>query len=1127
MRRLFILLAVMLMVGVVGATINDYNASLVLLMHMNQTAGSPTTFVESSTGKTVTVVGGSTTNTTDYRFGNASGFFDGNGDHLTLADNAAWYFGSSNFTMCALYKRNTASKTILSSQVSTGYKGHQFWIDANGATFNGYNNGAAVAVTKTVAGDNNWHQACVIGTLGTVTVYVDGSGGIPVSAPVADSTQTLNIGMDWDLTSNEMNGNIDEFAIWKSTTPGAVPQISTLYPQQNEVNSANITPTSFFTGTPRLTKNSTEVSFTDNSANVPVSWGWNFGDGNFTGNTSQNPTHLYAATGSYTVSLNATNSAGSGTTTKLAYINITNTTGYDWSNLTTTDLPGRSGAGAVSFNGYMWVFGGRSTFTSSSPHNTTYRSTDGITWMQVNDANWTKRAFFGHCIFNNKIWVAGGYDDTGNNKNDVWSAVYNSTHGGLDWTQENASAGFGVRHANGLLSYDGAMWVIGGYPSFHDVWRSTDGKVWTSKTTTAGFPVQTWGSAVVFNNKMWVINGKTDDTYNPTNYPPTVYSSTDGITWTLIKTGTWGGRYVSPIGVSPDGIFMLGGGYWEGGSAPTIELGDVWLTQDGTNWYNITNLSTGSRTPTFMEPVVYHNSEFYLPGGIVGNQTISPAVWKSVYEESIISPTASFDCTPTSAIIGGSIACMDTSTGAPTNWTYYWGDGNVTDGTQNPSYTYPFTGTFSINQTVNNSAGFSWYNRSNYITITNVSGFTQQDLWQTGHYTKTLHITDSSTNAPIPVVVVTDSNGQSYTTTNGTAYFTEDAGAVVFYFAATGYVSKSMSYIIDGDSTDTVQMVATGEAPVYNVYPPKDVKFHITSFFGTPITDATVTIQGITTSTGNWDWLVTLLGISLDEVAINGTAMSETTDSNGDAVFLMLPSVKYNITTTAPGYTFPTSFIAPQATEYTITANWNESWFSSGNDTLKDVNVSVSWVKYNDTYSFVNITYDDQTMTTTGGTITVYRDSTARVANASAISTMDITAPSCSNSTLVNTPTGGVSYRVLVNATTTDENIMRTFTHYFKGAPVTLPGWTSETLLWLALFIVIFTAAFAGAIHSPQMAIVLCVESWVFWAIGWLDALITQFWYGETAIIGVLVLASFLAVMWNITEGKSKVKRSS
>jgi len=508
-------------------------------------------------------------------------------------------------------------------------------------------------------------------------------------------------------------------------------------------------------------------------------------------------------------------------------------------------------------------------------------------------------------------------------------------------------------------------------------------------------------------------------------------------------------------------------------------------TADGTEWYNQSNYITVGG------------------GGLIANFVASS------------NPSG----------VGTAVVLTDTSSGVPTTWNWTI-DGSVTNTTQNAAYVFSTVGTHTIDLNVTNSTG-SFSNLTKTQTVANASGFNQQDIFMVPHFVVTLHITDS-TNAPIPVVTVTDSHGQSYTTTNGTAYFTEDAGVTVFYFASTGYASKAMSYVVDEDATHTVQLVtSSSSAPVYNVYPPKDVKFHITSFFGAPIPNANVTIQGITTSTGNWDWVVTLIGISLDEVAINGTAMTETTDSNGDAVFLMLPSVKYNITTTASGYTFPTSIIAPQATEYTLIANWNESWFSSGNDTLKDVNVSVSWVKFNETHSFVNITYDDQTATTTGGTITVYRDTTGRLANATPIKTMDITGTSCSNSTLVDTPTGGSSYRVQVNATTTDQNILRTFTHYFKGSPVMLPGFTTETILWLALFIIIFTAAFAGATHSPQMAVVLCVESWVFWAIGWLDYLISWFGYGEVSVIGVLTLASFITVLWNITEGKAKGKRSS
>jgi len=61
------------------------------------------------------------------------------------------------------------------------------------------------------------------------------------------------------------------------------------------------------------------VTFTDASANTPTSWAWNFGDGSTA--TTRNATHTYKA-GIYTVSLNATNAAGSNTTTKTGYISV-------------------------------------------------------------------------------------------------------------------------------------------------------------------------------------------------------------------------------------------------------------------------------------------------------------------------------------------------------------------------------------------------------------------------------------------------------------------------------------------------------------------------------------------------------------------------------------------------------------------------------------------------------------------------------------------------------------------------------------------------------------------------------------------------------------------------------------
>ncbi|MFA5073120.1 MAG: PKD domain-containing protein [Nitrospirota bacterium] len=60
------------------------------------------------------------------------------------------------------------------------------------------------------------------------------------------------------------------------------------------------------------------VDFTDLSTESPNQWLWNFGDG--TTSTIRNPVHTYAAAGTYSVSLTATNSAGSNTATRSNYV---------------------------------------------------------------------------------------------------------------------------------------------------------------------------------------------------------------------------------------------------------------------------------------------------------------------------------------------------------------------------------------------------------------------------------------------------------------------------------------------------------------------------------------------------------------------------------------------------------------------------------------------------------------------------------------------------------------------------------------------------------------------------------------------------------------------------------------
>ena len=63
------------------------------------------------------------------------------------------------------------------------------------------------------------------------------------------------------------------------------------------------------------------VRFTDTSDGKPTTWFWKFGDGGYS--SDQNPYHLYTNPGQYTVSLTASNKAGSDTVTKTNLVTVT------------------------------------------------------------------------------------------------------------------------------------------------------------------------------------------------------------------------------------------------------------------------------------------------------------------------------------------------------------------------------------------------------------------------------------------------------------------------------------------------------------------------------------------------------------------------------------------------------------------------------------------------------------------------------------------------------------------------------------------------------------------------------------------------------------------------------------
>jgi PKD repeat protein len=81
---------------------------------------------------------------------------------------------------------------------------------------------------------------------------------------------------------------------------------------------AGLAPVAAFVGTPTSGVVPLTITFTDQSSSNPTSWAWTFGDAGTS--TSQHPSHQYMSSGTYTVTLTATNAYGNDDETKTDYI---------------------------------------------------------------------------------------------------------------------------------------------------------------------------------------------------------------------------------------------------------------------------------------------------------------------------------------------------------------------------------------------------------------------------------------------------------------------------------------------------------------------------------------------------------------------------------------------------------------------------------------------------------------------------------------------------------------------------------------------------------------------------------------------------------------------------------------
>ncbi len=201
--------------------------------------------------------------------------------------------------------------------------------------------------------------------------YVDNGGNIDFTD---ESTNSPNI-YEWDFGngdgSSEANPN---YTYPESGTYNVCLTVTNVggtdtYCEMITVEAAPISAFTYVNGT-----SEGELVFTDNSANSPTTWSWDFGDDGTS--TDQNPTHTYGAPGIFNVCLTVTNAAGSDTQCELVEIVFAPTAsfsvmeGANPGEMVFTDLSSNSPTS------WTWLFADGGTSSDQNPVHTF--ATDGV-----------------------------------------------------------------------------------------------------------------------------------------------------------------------------------------------------------------------------------------------------------------------------------------------------------------------------------------------------------------------------------------------------------------------------------------------------------------------------------------------------------------------------------------------------------------------------------------------------------------------------------------------------------------------------------------------------------------------------------------------------------------------------
>lgn len=199
---------------------DPYWANVVSLLHFDG-ANASTTFTDQK-AKTWTASGNSQISTAQFKFGGASGRFDGSGDYISTADSTDWFLEGGDFTIEMWVRPNTiGTRQFLCGQGNVGATDFRNLCEITAAGRFRYGTGVSgftIDLTGTTTlSVGNWYHLAVTKSGTTWRLFVNGTleASTTNAASITDFAGTFVIGRLGALNNFYTNGWIDDFRCTK------------------------------------------------------------------------------------------------------------------------------------------------------------------------------------------------------------------------------------------------------------------------------------------------------------------------------------------------------------------------------------------------------------------------------------------------------------------------------------------------------------------------------------------------------------------------------------------------------------------------------------------------------------------------------------------------------------------------------------------------------------------------------------------------------------------------------------------------------------------------------------------------------------------------------------------------